>query len=179
MFIKLLKKIYPKPRRINSIGKLSIIKFPRIFNGGRFIDIGEDVVIQSNSWIAAYQEYEGGYFSPSIKIGNHVKIGRHSFITAINHISIGSGCLFSEQVFVSDHYHRTDIDGMSPHKQPLKSKGPVIIGDNCFIGIRACILSGVTLGDNCVVGANSVVTRSFPSGSVLGGSPARLIKRTK
>jgi acetyltransferase-like isoleucine patch superfamily enzyme len=37
-------------------------------------------------------------------------------------------------------------------------------------------MSGVTLGDYCVVGANSVVTRSFPAGSVIAGAPARLLR---
>jgi len=37
-------------------------------------------------------------------------------------------------------------------------------------------MSGVTLGEHCVVGANSVVTRSFPAGSMVAGCPAKLVK---
>lgn len=50
------------------------------------------------------------------------------------------------------------------------------IGANCFIGGRSLILPGVEIGDNCVVGAGSIVTRSVPSGSVVAGNPARIIR---
>ena len=53
-----------------------------------------------------------------------------------------------------------------------------MIGEHCFIGARSIILPGVTLGDHCIVGSGSVVTKSFPTGSVVGGNPARLITTT-
>jgi acetyltransferase-like isoleucine patch superfamily enzyme len=54
--------------------------------------------------------------------------------------------------------------------------GKVIIGDNCWIGARAIILKDVVLGENCIVAAGAVVTKSFPSGSVIGGIPAVLMR---
>ena len=56
------------------------------------------------------------------------------------------------------------------------SKGPVIIGNNVWIGSGVIILPNVTIGDNCIIGANSVVTKSFDKNSVIAGNPARLIK---
>lgn len=49
------------------------------------------------------------------------------------------------------------------------------IGKNCFIGGRSLILPGVTIGDGCIVGAGSVVTKDVPSGTIVGGNPARVI----
>jgi acetyltransferase-like isoleucine patch superfamily enzyme len=59
---------------------------------------------------------------------------------------------------------------------PIK-KGPVSIGNNCWIGANAIIMPDVQLGEFCVVAANSFVNKSFPAFSIIGGSPARLIRR--
>jgi carbonic anhydrase/acetyltransferase-like protein (isoleucine patch superfamily) len=52
------------------------------------------------------------------------------------------------------------------------------IGNNVFIGLGALILPGVTIGNNCVVGAYSVVTKNVPEDSIVGGNPAKIIKKT-
>ena len=57
------------------------------------------------------------------------------------------------------------------------SKGPVEIGENCFIGIRVSILQGVKLGRGCVVASHSVVTKSFPDFTMIAGIPAKAIKK--
>lgn len=54
---------------------------------------------------------------------------------------------------------------------------PVTIGNNVWIGGNVTILPGVTIGDNVVIGAGAIVTKSFPSNVVLGGNPARIIKK--
>ncbi len=53
---------------------------------------------------------------------------------------------------------------------------PIIIHRNCFIGMNAIILPGVTIGPNSIVGAGSVVTKDIPPNSVAAGVPARVIK---
>lgn len=53
---------------------------------------------------------------------------------------------------------------------------PTVIGSGCFVGAGANIMPGVTLGPGCRGGANAVVTKSFPSGSVIGGVPTKLIR---
>lgn len=53
---------------------------------------------------------------------------------------------------------------------------PIMIGDRCWIGDNVFIREGVTLGDDVIVGANSVVTKSFPNGSVIAGVPAKKIR---
>lgn len=56
------------------------------------------------------------------------------------------------------------------------SKSPCEIGDNVLIGANAVILEGIKIGDGAVVAAGSIVTEDVPSGVVVAGSPARIIK---
>lgn len=51
------------------------------------------------------------------------------------------------------------------------------IGTHCFIGGKSLILPGVEIGDHCIVGAGSVVTKSVPSGCIVAGNPAKIIRR--
>ncbi|MCB0320464.1 MAG: hypothetical protein KDD60_06010 [Bdellovibrionales bacterium] len=55
-------------------------------------------------------------------------------------------------------------------------KGGVTIGKNVWIGTRATILDGVTIGDGAVIGAHSLVRESVPSGAVVAGTPAKVIR---
>jgi acetyltransferase-like isoleucine patch superfamily enzyme len=59
---------------------------------------------------------------------------------------------------------------------PCASKGDIIVGNDCWIGARAIILSGVTIGDGCIIGAGSVVTRDLPPYSVAAGNPCRVLR---
>lgn len=158
------------------LGAGSVVLLPRRIEGAPYVDVGDDVIVQQHCWIAAVTRYGDQRWEPEVRIGHHCRIGRHAVITAIERVSIGEGCLLSEQVFISDHTHGAHPGPVPPSRQRLVARGPVHIGRHCFIGIRACILGGVTLGDHCVVGANAVVTHSFPAGSVLAGSPARLVR---
>ena len=49
-------------------------------------------------------------------------------------------------------------------------------GSNCWIGSKVTFLDGVKIGQGCVVAAGSVVTKSFPDFSVIGGVPAKMLK---
>jgi len=55
----------------------------------------------------------------------------------------------------------------------------VVIGDHSWIGANSVIMPGVQLGKFCVVAANSFVNESFDDYSVIGGNPARLIRKLK
>jgi serine O-acetyltransferase len=52
-----------------------------------------------------------------------------------------------------------------------------VIGDDVYIGAGAKILGPIEIGSNCVIGANAVVVKSVPSGCVVAGVPARILKQ--
>lgn len=53
---------------------------------------------------------------------------------------------------------------------------PVVVGDYCWIASNSILLPGVVIGNNSVIAAGSVVTKSVPDNSVVGGNPAKFIK---
>jgi acetyltransferase-like isoleucine patch superfamily enzyme len=140
------------------------------------LSIGKDTAIYPDAYITPLKEWVGLRYTPKIKIGDGVYIGRHAYFAAIDSIEIENGCVLSEYVYITDHAHGFHPESGPIMKQQLESKGPVHIGRNCFLGFRTSIMPGVTLGEHCVVGANSVVTRSFPAYSMVAGCPAVLMK---
>lgn len=55
--------------------------------------------------------------------------------------------------------------------------GDIVIGRHCFIGGGSVIAPGVTIGDECIVGAGAVVLDDVPSRCIVGGNPARILRR--
>jgi virginiamycin A acetyltransferase len=57
------------------------------------------------------------------------------------------------------------------------SKGDTIIGNDVWLGYNALILPGVKIGDGAIIGANSVVTKDVEPYTIVGGNPAKLIRK--
>ena len=122
--------------------------------------IGEDCVCMGNNCrfgkgaiLAAHKLHNGHKFTPEIAIGNNCDFGDYIHITCINKIVIGNNLLTGRFVLISDNSHgKADFDNMTedPNKRILCSKGPVIIGDNVWIGDKASILSNVKIGDGAI-----------------------------
>lgn len=107
---------------------------------------------------------------------DNISIGQGFHIIASGELHIGSGCLISGNVFVTDTDHTfEDID--VPVFEQTDRICQTRIGENCFLGIGVRIQAGTNLGKGCVVGANSVVRGNFPDHCVIVGAPARVVKR--
>lgn len=57
------------------------------------------------------------------------------------------------------------------------NKGDIVIGNDVWIGYEAVILSGVTIGDGAIIGARAVVTKDIPPYTIVGGVPAKPIRK--
>jgi acetyltransferase-like isoleucine patch superfamily enzyme len=160
------------------LGKKSQIQLGYTIEGGKYITVGYNSFIGKNAWLGCFDNVLNEQYQPSIQIGNEVSIGKYSCITSINLIKISDGCLISEYFYVSDHTHGFNPSlGIPPLKQKLVSKGPVLIGENCFIGYGVTISPNVVIGKNCVIGSHSVVTKNIPDYSMVAGVPAKVIKK--
>lgn len=57
------------------------------------------------------------------------------------------------------------------------NKGDIVIGNDVWIGYEAVILSGVKIGDGAIIGTRAVVTKDIPPYTIVGGIPAKPIRR--
>lgn len=57
------------------------------------------------------------------------------------------------------------------------NRGDTVIGNDVWIGYEAVIMAGVTIGDGAIIGARAVVTKDVPAYAIVGGIPAKLIRK--
>ncbi len=110
----------------------------------------------------------------NIQIGANCSINQGVLIQGHTSVRIGDGVVLSPNVMILDA--GLDFDSLRQHGERIHRGKPVEIGSRCWIGAGAIILPGVTLGPSVMVGAGSVVTRSYPANSVVGGNPAVLLR---
>ena len=89
-----------------------------------------------------------------------------------NLITIGDNCILTNcSILAHDDSPRMYFS--------YRRLGEVKIGNNCFIGLGAVILPGVTIEDNVIIGSGSIVTHDIPSNTVVAGNPAKVIMSTE
>lgn len=120
---------------------------------------------------AAIRAHEG-----TLRIGAKSIIGRETTINAYLDLEIGEAALVADRVYVSDFDHKAD-ELTVPIKDQGILKTPVRIGRDVWLGTKSTVTRGVRIGEGSIVGANSVVTRDVAPYTVVGGVPARVIKR--
>ncbi len=164
--------------RFGAFGTGSIMGFPTaVLYGERHIRVGTGTTI--NTWVtmaAGYHPTQPGLPETVISIGNNSVIGMRSGIVAHESVTIGDDVWFGQEIYVTDANHGYSDPATPPGKQ-LGAHSPVVIDDGCWIGHGSVILAGVHLGKHTVVAAGSVVRSSFPDRSVIGGVPAKVIRR--
>jgi acetyltransferase-like isoleucine patch superfamily enzyme len=153
---------------------------------GRHCFIGDGVII--------YEDRDGG----EVTLGDGVHLHQGSIIQtgAGGRLSIGDGthvqpnCQFS--AYRGDIHIGRGVEiaprcafypynhGMAPEtpirKQPLGSRGGIVVGDDAWMGYGVILLDGARIGRGAVIGAGSVVTGPIPENAIAAGNPARVLR---
>ena len=183
MLIKLFRFLRWKKQKnqFGFLGENFCVGKDFVFTGSKNICVGDNFYAEERlrlqTW-AQYRDKETGYI-PRLQIGKNVSMMSGCHISCANSITIGDGCLFGDNVFVTDNLHGTgsmEESCIPPIERPLHIKREVVIGRNVWVGRNVCIMPGVTIGDAAVIGANAVVTKDIPSGSIAVGVPAKVIR---
>jgi acetyltransferase-like isoleucine patch superfamily enzyme len=127
--------------------------------------IGRDVELQPNPRIA---------IGASTSLQDRCKV--------LGEVSIGGGCLFAPNVYVSSGTHVFTAEPWRPIRAQDRAAAaaggvsrPVVIGDDCWLGANVVVLPGVHIGKGAIVGANAVVTVDVDPYAIVAGVPARPI----
>ena len=155
--LSLLKMIYPKNLFFSGIQRFS----PNVV-----IDTDAKSRIQFDNRVSIHSD---GRFSATsggqLSIGKRTSFNVGCIVTCRYDISIGSNVSFGPNVMIYDHNHVMNREtGAKNDNFELDS---VRIGDNCWIGAGAIILSGSNIGRNCVIAAGSVVKGIGPDNTIL------------
>lgn len=161
------------------------IRFPQ--GGHTYLETGSHCVLDGHY----YFESKGGH----IAIGDRVHIGNSSLIS-INEIIIEDDVTIAWDCLIYDHdSHSTDWDerkndteqeyqdiraGLNPianKNWSVVKSAPIHICSKAWIGHGVTILKGVTIGEGAIVGAGSVVTKDVEPWTIVGGNPAKVIRR--
>ncbi|MDR2090575.1 MAG: sugar O-acetyltransferase [Clostridiales bacterium] len=117
-----------------------------------------------------YCDYGG-----NIYVGKEFYANFNCVILDVARVEIGDNCMLAPNVGIYTATHPIDPILRNGGREYAK---PVKIGDNCWLGAGCIINPGVTIGNNVVIASGAVVTKSFPDNVVIGGVPAKIIKKT-
>lgn len=157
----------------------SIISRKVEFKNPQRISIGKRVNIQPYTWIAAMINDLPfkNVFDPWIEIHDGVHIGRFCQITISNGLVIERDVLITEGVLITDTIHGYENVNIPILRQRMFNRGPIKIKQGAWIGNGARIVGSVTIGKNSIVGANAYVDKDVPDYCLVGGVPAKILKR--
>lgn len=189
-FISLCCGIY-KMGRICYIHPSSSIKCSSKIKIGKNFSVGRKCYIDalSKKGLVCGNNVSLGYFTHieltgSLKllgqgmiVGNNVGLGSHGhYGSGAGLLVIGDNTIFGNYVSIHPENHNFADLNIPIRLQGVNGKG-IKIGNDCWIGAKVTILDGTILGNGCVVAAGAVVTGHFPDNSIIGGIPAKIIKK--
>lgn len=165
------EKIYPRTGDTETVYLKNVITDPNIEIGDytMYNDFAHDPCdFQKNNVLYHYPVNHD-----RLVVGKFCSIacGAKFIFTSANH-SMSSLSTYPFPIF----FEEWDLD-VTNITDAWDNKGDIIIGNDVWIGFEAVILSGVTIGDGAIIGARALVTKDIPPYTIVGGVPAKPIRK--
>ncbi len=110
--------------------------------------------------------------------GENIRIGRNVFVNHACTFMDRGGITLEDEVLIGPKVNLiTTNHPLDPAERRATVSYPIVIRKKAWIGAGATILAGVTIGENAVVAAGAVVTKDVPANAIVGGVPAKVIKK--
>ena len=107
----------------------------------------------------------------NLELGDRACLGPSVNVYCLGYVILGVRAVLSQESMLCGGTH-----DLSSPRMPLLI-GDINLGADAFVGARALILPGVAIGEGAVVAAGAVVTKDVEPWTVVGGNPARVIKK--
>jgi len=111
----------------------------------------------------------------NLRIGDKCVFGKDNTVNCFLDIEFGARTIVADWVYVCDFDH-VFADITVPIKDQGIVKTPVRVGPDCWLGVKASVLRGVSIGAGSVVAAHALVNKDVPPLTVVAGVPARVLK---
>ena len=157
----------------NALKKCQILNSIDPMNSGKQLAAIKDLfgTVKNNASVQPFFNCDNG---KNIHVGEDFLANYNVTILDIAEVRIGDYCMIGPNTLITTVGHPISPKG----RRERKAQGtPVTIGNDVWIGGNCTILPGVTIGNNVVIAAGAVVTKDMPDNSVVGGIPARVIKK--
>ena len=109
--------------------------------------------------------------------GRNIHIGKNVFINACCNFQDQGGIFIGDNVLIGHNAVLATIDHDLDASSRVNHYAPIHIENNVWIGANVVITKGVTIGEGAVVAAGAVVTKDVPAYTVVGGIPAKVIRK--
>lgn len=145
-----------------------------VFERGVLVFHPENIELGDNVYVG-HQAILKGYHDNIMRIGDESWIGQQAFLHSAGGIDIGARVGIGPAVRIITSRHAEAGRDVPILFSPIE-RAPVVIEDDCDLGVGAIILPGVRIGRGAQVGAGAVVAEDIPPFSVAVGVPARVIR---
>ena len=145
-----------------------------VFEAGVLVFHPENIELGANVYVGHHAILKG-YYKNVMRIGDETWIGQQAFIHSAGGIDIGARVGIGPGVRIITSMH-TEAGRDIPILSSPVQLAPVVIEDDCDLGVGAVILPGVRIGRGAQIGAGAVVTADIPPYSVAVGVPAKVTR---